>query len=169
MAGNTFKPGNTTFYIGAASAVPSSCTNISTYVTSFGRNGGDSKHDPIYLFGNAQIDKVSPRDQFEATFDVIVQNDSPMCFDAFMLGAAITSSTMESSATSIPLVIYAQQLEGTVYRSIGMNNCYAKFEESASAEEYVKGTLTVTCSAMTSSATSNVKLAKAAATAITFP
>lgn len=163
-------PSEVTVKIGAAGAASSSCTAFTTRLTSFSETGGDKDVESIPVFGNANIVKENPRNQIEVAFDCILQYTDVLLFDQLVSSSVLDGSTLvESKNDSTPKVIYVEWVDGSVYHTRAYNNATAvMFEPEMSADEYLKGTVTFKLAPTTESALSNKKVAKAAASTITW-
>lgn len=163
-------PTEVTVLIGAADAVSSDCTEYTTLMTNFSQSGGERDVESIPLFGNANIDKENPRSQIEVSFEGIVQYDSsPLLFDAFLMGSDLTATTLESSQDPVGKVVYMEFTDGSVTLTRAYNNVLGvSFEPEMSADEYLKGTLTMKLSPTDAAGASNMKITKAAASTISW-
>ena len=122
-------------------------------------SGGAQEVESVPTFGDgtttAFLDKEKPREQFEVSFDVYVNNASTTSldrWDKYKYGAGLTSAT-EGTAKAI----FIESKSGSLYKSTGMNNCRAvTWEPSQSADDFLKGTITFKFSPTTSSSAANL-------------
>lgn len=152
----------------AASSLAASVVGTSTYevqgdITNYNVSGGSADVESVPVFGNGNINKMKPREQFEVSFDVIPQFGSTSTrWDVFKYGSGLTSATDGATQS-----IYIQATDGTNFYTIAMNNCEAvTWEPENSADDMMKGTITFKFSPTTSLGSANLKVSTVAASAM---
>lgn len=155
-------PTEVTVKIGASGTAGSSAslTTFTTRLTNFKQSGGDRPQESVPVFGNANVTKYTPRNEFEVSFDAILQYSDSMLFDQLVMSSVLDGSTgVTSDVNPSTKVIYLQWYDGSSYHSRGYNNVTATmWEPELSADEYVKGTIKFQLSPTTPSANANVKV-----------
>tara|TARA_Y100000310_G_C20669135_1_gene809276 strand:- start:357 stop:872 length:516 start_codon:yes stop_codon:yes gene_type:complete len=155
-------PNETNLYIvssGIAGSAVASSDAVTTEITSFSVNGGGRNIESVPVFGNAFIDKETPRDQFEVSMDVVVSYANAVRWDGLLMGGNISSTSAESSSEALAKRIFIEATDTSKYRTMAMDNCRAvTWEPEMGADEYLKGTMTFKFSATDSTGGSNLKV-----------
>jgi len=166
--------GNAIITIGVADALSTDAANetFTTYVTNWSQSGGDTETETINIFGNANIQKRSPRNEFEVGFDFVMRSSGALLFESLLMGSALSGSTaLESATDAIELVVYVelQDEDGSTYKTYAYNNALCtSYEAEMSAEDHAQGSVTLKTASTTAAAASNVKIIKGQATGITW-
>ena len=166
-------PNEITVYVVAADVNGSSLASsdqFETNLTNFSQSGGEREEESIPTFGGANITKENPREQFEVSFEGIVQyGTNATLFDSFVMGATINSSSVESSQEPSSKAIYLQWTDGTNFYTRAYNNITAtNWEPEMAADNMLKGTVTFKLPPTDEAGASNVQVAKAAASTLTW-
>jgi len=160
--GNGIQPNETAIYIVAADTNPSGVTSadrITGEIENWSLSGGNQDVESVPVFGDgtttAFLDKEKPREQFELSFDVYINNTASSTldrWDTYKFGTGLTSAT-EGSAKAI----FIESYTGTKYKSFAMNNCRAvTWEPGQAADDFLKGTITFKFSPTTSAGAANL-------------
>lgn len=164
--------GNAIITIGAASAVSSAGTPFTTYITNWSQSGGDTETETINIFGNANIQKRSPRNEIEVSFDFVMRSGGALLFEQLMMGSTLDGSTaVDSSMAADEKVVYVelQDEEGSTYKTYAYNNVLCTtYEAEMSAEDHAQGSVTLKTAATTAAAAANMKIVKGAASTVSF-
>lgn len=165
-------PNETNIYIvdsGTAGSALASSNAVTTEVTNFSVSGGARDVEAVPVFGNAFIDKELPREQYEISMDVVCSYSNAVRWEALVMGGDISSTSAESSAEPSLKRLFIEATDGSNYKTMAMDNCRGiTMDGEMSADEYWKGTINFKFSPMDSSANSNLKIAKAAASTSFF-
>jgi len=137
-------------------------------ISNFSESGGEKDTESIAVFGGGNIDKESPRSQFEVSFDVQMQyspaQGASTKWDAFKFGSGLTSAT-EGAAQAI----YIQWSDGSSYYTRAYNNVKGvSFSPTSSADGNLTGTITFKLSPTTSDASANMQVVAAAASTVSW-
>jgi len=137
-------------------------------ISNFSESGGEKDTESIPVFGGGNIDKESPRSQFEVSFDVQMQyspsTGASTKWDAYKFGTGLTSAT-EGTAK----VVFVQWLSGSDYYTRAYNNAKGvSFSPTSSADGNLTGTVTFKLSPTTSANIANVQVAAAAASTLVW-
>ncbi len=156
-------PNETNIYIAPAATAGSALATsdkVTTEITNFGLTGGGKDTESVPLFGGAFITKELPREQYEIALDVVVSYDNAVRWEALLMGGDLASSSCESSGDSSDWRIFITSTDGSLFKTIAMDNCKAvTFEPEMAADEYQKGTINFKFSPTDEDAASNLKAA----------
>lgn len=168
-----FFPGGATIYIGAADSASSDADEIQGYITDFSQSGGTRSTESIPVMGGGNVTKENPREQVEVSFEAILREDNTLLFDNLVTGAGVTSTALvDYSNDPSALAIWIEILgdDGTTYHTRGYNNVeVVNFEPTMAADGHLQGTLSLQLSPTDEDAVTNIKVANAAASGITWP
>jgi len=164
-------PDEATITIGTATLQGStiaSSDSVTGEVSNFSESGGEKDTESIAVFGGGNIDKETPRSQFEVSFDVHLQytptNGNSTKWDAFKFGSGLTSSTEGVSQT-----IYVEWSDGSNYYTRAYNNAKAvSFSPTSSADGNLTGTITFKLSPTDSAAADNMQVVNTAASTVAW-
>ena len=166
-------PSETTIYIEPVDTVAANVAasqSIVGEITNWNLSGGEADIESIPVIGGF-VDKENPRTQFEASFDVIIQNTATSTldrYDIFKYGTGLTSATEGDSKT-----IWIKHYTNKAFtKMLGMNNVRAiTWEPEMAADDMLRGTITFKFSPTTELGVANLKtssLAGSIASAITW-
>ena len=156
-------PNEVKVYIVDASTAGSALADsdsVTTEISNFGISGGGKDIESKPFFGGAFIDIEKPREQYELSLDVVNTYANATRWEGLLMGQGISSSSCESSSEPTSKRIFIEATDGSLYKTMAMDNCFATtYEPELSSDEYMKGTITFKFSATDSSALSNYKIA----------
>lgn len=169
---NGIQPSETKIYIVAADTNGSSLASsdvISGEIENWNLSGGAQEIESIPVFGDgtttAFLDKESPREQFEVSFDVYINDTNSASldrWDTYKFGTGLTSATEGASKA-----IFISSTTANGSKSYGFNNCRAvTWEPGQAADDFVKGTITFKFSPTTAAAAANLITSAVVATAL---
>lgn len=151
-------PNETTIYISTSStnaADVASSDSIVGEITNWNLSGGEADVESIPVIGGF-VDKENPRTQFEASFDVIVQNTATSTldrYDIYKYGTGLTSATEGDDKS-----IWIQHISNSFTKMLGMNNVKAiTWEPEMAADDMLRGTITFKFSPTTELGSANLK------------
>lgn len=160
-------PSEVSVYIAPAGTVGSALATsdaVTTEISNFSLSGGSKDITSEPFFGGAFIDKESPREQYEISFDVYVSYDNAVRWEALLMGGNLESTSASSDGESDSFRVFIEATDGTDYKTMAMDNCQAvTFEPEMASDDYMKGTLTLKFSPTNSSADANYLIADVAA------
>jgi len=155
-----------------------SIVNVEGRVLSWSQSGGNQPTEDVYAFGNKTFNFQKPREKFSVEFEIMV-NDTDFDFVHFgsynsddVMGTS-TKLIMSDQATSRWRVIFWFQdssyhiantaktvivpaKSASLYRIICVDVKSVTFDKEFSADEYMKGTLTLEFSATDENANPNI-------------
>jgi hypothetical protein len=111
--------------IGAASAASSTGVTFTTYITNWSQSGGDTETETINIFGGANIQKRSPRNEIECSFDFVMRSAGTLYFEQLMMGSTLDGSTaVDSTMDADEKVVYVELLDeaGSVTKTYAYTN-----------------------------------------------
>lgn len=152
-------PSDTSIYIAAADTVASALAasdKIAGEIEKWNLTGGNQEIEAVPVIGGF-VDKEKPREQFEISFDVIVQNTAASTMDRW--DTLKFGSTLKSSGEGSAKMIYVQAQGATtsLWKVFAFNNCRAvTWEPEMSADDMLRGTITFKFSPTTSTGVSNL-------------
>ena len=160
---NGIQPSETRIYIAAADVNGQDLATsnmIKGEIENWNLSGGNQEVESVPVFGDgtttAFLDKEKPREQFEVSFDVYINNTASSSldrWDIYKYGTGGTSAT-EGSAKAI----FIESVTDGKYKTTAMNNCRAvTWEPGQQADDFLKGTMTFKFSPTTSASAANLK------------
>ena len=162
-------PNETSVYIVAADVNGSSLTagdKIVGEITNFSLSGGSENIESIAVIGGF-VDKEMPREQYEVSFDVIVQNTASSTLDRWDVYKYGTGGT--SVGESISKAIFVSAATGSGFKTMAFNNCRAvKWEPEMAADDMLKGTITFKFSPATPLGVANLRTSALASSTAFF-
>lgn len=153
-------PTETTIYIAAADAVASALAasdKITGEIEKFNLTGGNKEIESVPVIGGF-VDKEKPREQFEVSFDVIVQNTAASTLDRW--DTLKFGSTLKSSGEGSAKMIWIQMQgnSSSLWKVYAFNNATAiTWEPEMSADDMLRGTITFKFSPTTATGVSNLQ------------
>ena len=151
-------PSEATVYISAVDTVASAVASsdaIKGEVTNWSLSGGSQEIEVVHAIGG-DIGKEMPRDQYEVSFDLVVQNTATSTldrWDVFSYGTGLSSAT-EGDAKSM----FLDFATGSFKKVLAMNNCRSvTWDRDLDAEDMYKGTMTFKFSAIDELGLANFK------------
>jgi len=165
-------PNETTIYIGTADQLTTELCHSSNAVVGeiekFNLSGGNQDIESVPVIGGF-VDKEKPREQFEVSFDVIVNNLASSTFnrwDELKFGPTLTS-VGEGSNKAIAIVMSTGGV--TPFKVYAFNNVKAvTWEPEMNADDMLRGSITFKFSPSTNLGAPNLKTSTVA-TSTSFP
>jgi hypothetical protein len=167
-------PSEATVIIGAASALSSTAANktMTTLLSNFSLSGAGSDLESVPLFGGAFVSQEKPREPVEMSFDFVSTYADATLFAQLLMSSLTDGSTLaESKNEPTDKVIYVQTFDGSTYKTIALNNARCiSVDFELPADGYMTGSVSFKATPATADSTpkSNLKVAKAAASTITW-
>jgi len=141
---------------GTAGSALASSDKVTTEISNFSVSGGTKDIESKYFFGGATIDVEKPREQYELSLDVVNTYANAVRWEGLLMGQGIDASSAESDTDPVAKRIFVEATDGSNYKTMAMDNCYAtSYEPELASEEYMKGTITFKFSATDDSASAN--------------
>jgi len=157
-------PSETSIYIVAANTNGSALTvgdKVIGEITNFSLSGGDQDVESIPVIGGF-VDKEMPRNQFEVSFDVIVQNTAASTLDRWDIYKYAGGL---SSAEGALKAIFVESSTGSLYKTFAFNNARAvTWEPEMAADDMLKGSITFKFAPTTALGAANLKTSALLAT-----
>ena len=154
---------------GTAGSALATTDAVTTEISNFNISGGGKDVESKPFFGGAFIDVEKPREQYELSLDVVNTYANATRWEGLLMGQGITSTSVESSSEPTSKRIFIEASDGTLYKTMAMDNCLATtYEPELSSDEYMKGTITFKFSSTDSAAASNYVIAAVAASNAVF-
>lgn len=168
--GDGLQASEVTVKIGAAGTAYSGCTEFTKSLTNFSQSGGGRDIESVALFGGAFLNKEKPREQIEVSFDAVFKYGTDVDIDALVMGSSLTASVLESSMEPNSQIVWLYWTDGTNMYTRAYNDVVGVnlLDVEQSADDFLKGTVNFKLSATDSSGNSNMKVAMAHPSTITF-
>lgn len=162
MATTPIYPSEATIKVCAASILASGTgTSMTTYLSNMSLSGGSQDFESVPLFGNTSLQKFSPREPVEVSFDFVTPYEQSVLFAQLLMGSATdgSSTAAESKDKGVDKAIYIQSIGTTGSQTIALNNARCTtLEMSEAADGYQTGTVTFKCAPTDSAGKSNFKV-----------
>jgi hypothetical protein len=161
-------PNETSIYIVAANTNGSALTvanKIVGEITNWSKSGGDQEIESVPVIGGF-VDKESPRNQIELSFDVIIQNTTASTLDRY---DDYFNAGGLSTAEGADKAIFIEHTTGSLKKTFAFNNCRAvTWEPEMAADDMLKGSITFKLSPTTALGVANVKTSALASSVAFF-
>ena len=167
--GNGIQPSETRIYIVDADVNASlikTSDRITGEIENWSLTGGNQDIESVPCFGDgtttAFLNKEKPREQFELSFDVYINNEDATAldrWDTYKYGTGLTSATEGGNKA-----IFIESVTNGLFKSTAVNNAVAvTWEPGQAADDMVKGTMTFKFSPTTSASAANLQTSAVAA------
>lgn len=158
---DAFFPDGATVFVNAADSAPSAGFELTDHSTNFSQSGGDRDTESIPVFGGGNVTKENPRNQFEVSFDVIVQPAAATIFDEMLHSSTLTgtAASITSDGDGAALQFGLTWTDGSNTYTRTYNNAFVtNWEPEMSADEYLKGSVTFKMAPTTPGGTGNLTI-----------